>query len=332
MRSNYKKLAALIVGKTPLWRVGEWFRFKTPRILFYHGVIATPYYDHRVQANQIQFKDFREQILFLKRHFEFISIDEFYQRRANGEKFSGKEIVLTFDDGYKNNLYIVAPFLNELKIPFTVFVSTGAVDTESFVPTYYIRSAVLSPQVDRLEIPILDKTFKLNTEWERLQAMDDLIYNIKTAEYSIVEKIISAIENQLEFGVRDEINSHFQSERILSWNEVKLLYSAGATIGSHGVNHCILHANQTSSIIEQELTESKNSIINNIGECKYFAFPNGSKESVCTSSLQRAANLYDMSFGVNGKSVSNDDAQFFISRIGVAPFLELLKVQLSILS
>ena len=33
-------------------------------------------------------------------------------------------VAITFDDGYKDNLYVASPILEELKLPYTVFVST----------------------------------------------------------------------------------------------------------------------------------------------------------------------------------------------------------------
>lgn len=36
--------------------------------------------------------------------------------------------VVTFDDGYKSNLYLALPVLEELRVPATVFVITGSVD------------------------------------------------------------------------------------------------------------------------------------------------------------------------------------------------------------
>jgi len=40
-------------------------------------------------------------------------------------------VVVTFDDGYKDNLYVAAPILVRLQIPFTVFVTTSFIQTGS---------------------------------------------------------------------------------------------------------------------------------------------------------------------------------------------------------
>ena len=327
---SYKKTIASLVGKTPLWRLGEPFR-KMPRILFYHGVIDGDYYDARVQANQILFTNFKEEIEFLKKQYVFISIEEFYERFVHKDKFSGKEIVLTFDDGYKNNLTVAAPFLRSLAIPFTVFISTGIVGQESFVPTYYIRSAVLSNKISEIDVPTLKRRYVL-TPQNRTSVVDELIHFIKTQNNKLVREVITEIESQLGETNRAEIDSHFGSERILSWNEVERLAHSGVTIGSHSVDHCILHRNQSDEEIISQLKGSKQAIVEHIGECRFFAFPNGDTSSVCKESIAFAEDYYDMSFAVNGKSVSCQDSISFISRIDACFELGLLKTQLSLLS
>ena len=42
-------------------------------------------------------------------------------------------VAVTFDDGYSDNLHLVAPLLVERQIPFTVFVTTGFLDSNSGV-------------------------------------------------------------------------------------------------------------------------------------------------------------------------------------------------------
>lgn len=322
---------AAIAGRTPICELFERWK-QMPRILFYHGVIDTPYYDQRVQANQIQYKEFERCINYLQRYYHFISIDEFYERFKQKEKFTGKELILTFDDGYKNNLTVAAPLLKERNIPFTVFISTHLVDKESFVPTYYVRSAILSPILTEIELPSMKNKFILGSEKERLRAMDCIIHFVKTQSDKIVHQVILEIESQLGQTNRAEIDSHFKSERIMSWKDVCILQDMGATIGSHSENHSILHDKQTTEELNRQLKDSKEKIIGRVKKCRYFAFPNGDVKSVCERSLKSVSELYDMGFAVNGKSVNYTDSFAYVSRISAAFDLYILRTQLSLLA
>lgn len=328
---SYKKYIAAIAGMSPLCPLME-MRHKMPRILFYHGVTDRPYYDRRVQANQIQFNEFERQMRYLNRNYKFISIDEFYEEFVSSRKFTGKELVLTFDDGYKNNLTVAAPLLNEMNIPFTVFISTALVDKQDFVPTYYVRSAVLSPKLKILDLDSLHRQYILQSDAERMRAMNEIIRCIKTQGDYAVRKVIEEIECQLGNTNREEIDSHFASERIMSWDDAAELQGMGAIIGSHSEDHSVLHDNQDTDEIKRQLRDSHNKIANHLGQCKYFAFPNGDDKSVCKRSLQMASETYKMSFAVTGKSVSYENPINFVARIGAAFNLNMLKAQLSILA
>jgi len=62
--------------------------------------------------------------------YEIISIDEAVDLLKSGYGHH-RYAVLTFDDGYKDNLEIAYPILKELNAPFTVFVTSGLVDRTS---------------------------------------------------------------------------------------------------------------------------------------------------------------------------------------------------------
>ena len=47
-----------------------------------------------------------------------------FEQLASGSRLDPRHIVLTFDDGYKNNIRIIAPLLHSWNLPFTIFVST----------------------------------------------------------------------------------------------------------------------------------------------------------------------------------------------------------------
>jgi len=61
--------------------------------------------------------------------------------KSLGSRTNNKpQIAITFDDGFKDNLYVVAPILLKHNIPFTVFVTAGFVDADS---SMYLNKAEL---------------------------------------------------------------------------------------------------------------------------------------------------------------------------------------------
>lgn len=53
-----------------------------------------------------------------------LSVEDYIEKNyARGQDY----FVVTFDDGYKSNLYLALPILKELQVPATVFVITGSV-------------------------------------------------------------------------------------------------------------------------------------------------------------------------------------------------------------
>src|SRR6266478_2837072 len=94
-----------------------------PTVLFYHGVEEN-IIDPEVQLLHMPLRVFEKQIAFLRRHREIISMDHLHECIVNRHGLESRQVVLTFDDGYKNNLSIVAPLMKAWNLPFTIFVST----------------------------------------------------------------------------------------------------------------------------------------------------------------------------------------------------------------
>lgn len=93
------------------------------RILMYHS-IGAGVEDDPNGLFTISLEAFKAQINFLL-HQDNIEFAAFSEKAFSlSDKLT---VVLTFDDGYKNNLTLVAPYLVQHKIPFTVFVSTDKV-------------------------------------------------------------------------------------------------------------------------------------------------------------------------------------------------------------
>ncbi|MDP4264763.1 MAG: polysaccharide deacetylase family protein [Bacteroidota bacterium] len=88
------------------------------RIVIYHGLCRD---DHtRFNSIFLRVKTFEDHLKFYKKHFNIISLEDYYLRRFNNDRFT---ICITFDDGFANNYKYVLPLMNEYGIPVTFFIT-----------------------------------------------------------------------------------------------------------------------------------------------------------------------------------------------------------------
>ncbi len=93
----------------------------TAHILLYHRVATVKEDPHLLCVSP---ENFRAQIKFLKENFKIIPLVKLVQDVREG-KVEKNSIVITFDDGYVDNLYNALPILEEFKVPATIFLTTG---------------------------------------------------------------------------------------------------------------------------------------------------------------------------------------------------------------
>jgi peptidoglycan/xylan/chitin deacetylase (PgdA/CDA1 family) len=67
---------------------------------------------------------FAQQAQLMQERFRVVSLDELRDALASGKPLS-RSVVVTFDDGYSDNLLVAKPILEEHGLPATVFVTTG---------------------------------------------------------------------------------------------------------------------------------------------------------------------------------------------------------------
>ncbi|MFV1986148.1 MAG: polysaccharide deacetylase family protein [Gemmatimonadota bacterium] len=111
-----------------LFRTGAYRRGLRDRavIVLFHRV------DDRLAGDPISctVSDFRAFCQFFTRYFNVITLAELLEKMQNGQPVGG-DLVITFDDGYRDNHTSAAPILREFGLPACFFVATGLVETET---------------------------------------------------------------------------------------------------------------------------------------------------------------------------------------------------------
>lgn len=105
------------------------------QIVCFHGICADT--DALINGRFYHATAFRNLLLEIQQHFHIISLDDFSANRLNPDKLN---VLITFDDGYRNNLALALPVIEELQIPVTVFV-TGRTDLPLWTDLFDIATA-----------------------------------------------------------------------------------------------------------------------------------------------------------------------------------------------
>ena len=228
------------------------------RILMYHGV--TPENTATMAA----------QLRYLARHFKVISLKTMVDRLRKDRSAGVNELVLTFDDGLRNNLSVVYPILRQLKMPAAFFVCPGLIGTGRWLWNHEIRcrlKTLSSEARTELRATLLspDASVESIVEWMKTLKLPQR----QRAEAAIREATPAFYPSPTQSEAYD----------MMDWSDLAALDSSLITIGSHTVSHPIL-TSLAAGEIEYEVRESRRLLEERLGRAAdFFCYPNGSYDS-----------------------------------------------------
>lgn len=250
---------------------GPFFR---PQMLFFHGV-EHEIIDPRIQVMQIRFEEFERFISYLKRNYEIVDLDDLVPGQV-GERY----ISLTFDDGYLSNYDLVAPYLQSEGIPFTIYLTASAIGTKERIPTFIARVAIYFTERASFHLPGFSQRFEIADDASRKRALELIIHFCKTRTTKEIAQLVLALNELLSEQQWEELNGRFSSDAFMDWSQVQDLHNQGVTIGAHGYHHIPLHGGLTPEEVTEQVIKGRDEIVNRIGNCVHYAFPNGTVDDI----------------------------------------------------
>lgn len=281
-------------------------------VLNYHGLIES-FSDSRLDRNFHLYSSFEEQIRFLYKRFDIISLQDLNYSISNNLPIKNK-VIITFDDGYANNIF-AREILDKINsnISFTVFISTGYIGTldESI---WTVNLSLLLLKGKRTEIYFEGEKFDLSTEQARNFNFNVIRSKLKSINARLrIEKYNEIIE-QYDLGELRSLLKYFKQFKMLSWDECKNLAFNKTEIESHGFNHELLHSNQNIDFVNYEIGYSRQIIMNRLGKVVIgYAYPNGDYSDIAIDALRNDG--YKLAFTTREGLYSTGDSIFKINRI-----------------
>lgn len=211
-------------------------------------------------------------IEFQSRGYEIISIERLYDILTNEEK-TDKQIVFTFDDGYKDNYTYAYPVFKKHNIPFTVYITTSFLNRDTILWWHALEDLILKNN----ELVLSENIrFRCKTIEEKI----DTFFKIRKIILSLKPVISKERLNEL-FALYNVDWSAKCNELAMTWDELfNLSQDSLVTIGNHTINHFPLNRLSKEEIIK-EIQDSNSIIESQINKkVEHFAYPFGTPETV----------------------------------------------------
>jgi peptidoglycan/xylan/chitin deacetylase (PgdA/CDA1 family) len=222
-----------------------------------------------------------EVVTFLKRNYTLVGADDVLKSLRRQKPLPRRPALITFDDGWRDNLEWAQPVLGE--IPWILFVATDALQGSEFWWQEVIHWALRTGRTSYREL--WDGASTDQTETGGARDDQDLLALLLRYARLDPERL------RRELGpLEDELRSKRSPRQMLSVGELADLRAKGVDIGSHGASHLPL------SYLEcpgQDLRRSKE-WLGSLSNVPVMSFPHGRYNKAAVTSARDAG--YDAVF------------------------------------
>lgn len=213
---------------------------------------------------------FSQQMEYLAECFRPCSLDVALDELERNE-VEPNRVVVTFDDGYRDNFVHAFPILQRIKIPATIFLATGAIGEGStlwFERVFESFRRTKRDQLDRFGDP--PTTYPLHSLEQKLTAQAAVLQFLRSVPGESLTRWVTILCDKL--GVEEAVT---MPGLMLSWDEIRAMAASGCYFGGHTVRHPILSKLAPEELCD-EVLRSKTMIEKETGvRVTSFAYPNG---------------------------------------------------------
>lgn len=274
-------------------------------VINYHRILSTP---DALLGAEPDLATFRWQMQLLSSCFNVLSLSEAVQASA-ANRLPPRAACITFDDGYRSLHDLALPVLRELKLPATVFITSGYIDKGNMWNDRIVEALQSMPD-DRLDLTDLGLgTYPLQGMAQRRNAINTLTERAKylppAARQAVIERLGTLTGR-----------TPAAPELMLTREMVLNLDRNGIEIGAHTVSHPILTSLDDDSA-RAEIVSGKAELEAILGKpVRLFAYPNGKQGKDYDSrhvAMVREAG-YDAAFTTEVGAITRDHDRFQLPR------------------
>lgn len=245
---------------------------------------------------------FEKQIKFINDHFNPISIDNIYQ----DNNLKNNRIIITFDDGYRDNIINALPILEKYNCPAIIYVTTGFIDNKHTAWWIKIWDIILNFN----EITFENKKIDLDTFEKKKRIYFFFRKKFFLMKIHQIDKILNEIADSVNY-IENKNKTFMELEDIK-----KLKFNKLIQLGCHTHMHQnlkILNKNE----LNEEIFKSKQILESNLDKkIKHFSIPFGTNNTFSPTVID-AINKFEFNTIVTTEHDVFKKKSKIIPRIGI---------------
>lgn len=288
-------------------------------VLAYHRIgEVQPDYPFNRTIHSATPEQFEQQLAFVRNHFNVVTFRELGRLLEQPGGIQENTLVITFDDGYKDNLTVAAPLLKRYGLPATFYVTTDNIDTGDLLwfdlLHYFIRHLPVGQYRLGEQAMVFDRT---GQDVQDCAWVGRYLRQVPDADrLRILEQLRAWATGPAPETCRDQAG-------IMTWADVKALADMDFEIGSHSCSHPHLYRLDRAAQLQQ-LQASKAAIERVIGrEVVSFSYPTGGFDAVTVECVREAG--YRFAVAYDEAVWPQQGNRWLIPRIHVEPEIRLAR-------
>lgn len=242
---------------------------------------------------------FASEVRYLRDHFRLVGPEDL-ESLAEPDYVPGEPTaVITFDDGYHDNIEHAFPILQDFHAPAAFFITTDFIDHPRLPWWDHVTFALKQTRAERVVLDLPEPlTLDLGPE-SHSDAVSLLIQSFLRSHPDDEARNLAHLNERAEIEID---SSSLGRELFMDWDDVRTLDRAGMIVGSHSVAHRNF-ARRTESAQAASLMESRQTLERELShEIHAFAYPYGGPNDF-TAATQRLAQEagYRVSFSLKNR-------------------------------
>jgi peptidoglycan/xylan/chitin deacetylase (PgdA/CDA1 family) len=219
-------------------------------------------------------RSFDRQLATLKQYFSVIGLDQLLAWFDHREPLPPNPVMITFDDGYRDNYEQALPILQHHGLKAVFFISSGYVTDRRMFWWDRISYMFHHSEVGRACVGY-PSDLVLDLREDAAGARRTVLKIIKNHYALDLDRFLDELSAGLEIAWDPRLERALVDDLLMTWDEVRALSRAGMDIGSHTRTHRVLWTLDQATL-KSELEDSRRDIEGEIGrEVKAISYPVG---------------------------------------------------------